>query len=255
MSYPSNNPGPTAPEIGFRFGLRSLLIFVTVVCVLCGLLIPAFRASGEANRRIQCRNNLRQIYLGLLNYHDMYNCFPPPIVADSLGRPLHSWRVLLMPFMSGYDFYFKYDFSQPWNSPKNMAVAAAHPWLGESFGCPADAKDGKKGETSYMMIVGSQTAANWGVAGPLSETTEKLRDFILVAEVADSGVFWTEPRDLNLDQMSFRVNDKDRPSISSHHVRGAMALFADGRVELFDESTSPEKLRGLLTGTASKQSN
>ena len=53
--------------------------------------------------------------------------------------------------------------------------------------------------------------------------------------------------------MSFRINDKSRPSVSSHHVRGAMVLFADGRVELLDESTSPEKLRELLMGAVPKQ--
>lgn len=253
MSRSSRNPNQPTPEVSFRFGLRSLLIFVTVVGVLCGLLIPAVRSVREAHDRSGCRLTLSNISFALRCYHDDFGCFPPPFVADSAGKPMHSWRLLITPNMSGFDFYTQYDLSQPWNSPKNLALAKVHPSQGDNFRCPVTADARKLGETNYMMVVGSGTALPSGQPAVCESAAEESDDAILVVEVADSGVFWTEPRDLNLDEMSFRVNDKERPSISSHHVRGAMVLFADGRVELLDESTSPEELRELLTGAASKQ--
>jgi prepilin-type processing-associated H-X9-DG protein len=58
----------------------------------------------------------------------------------------------------------------------------------------------------------------------------ELRDKILIVEFADSGISWLEPKDLNIDQMNFEINDWSRPGIRSHHRGGAHALFADGTV-------------------------
>jgi hypothetical protein len=101
-----------------------------------------------------------------------------------------------------------------------------------------------------MMIVGPQTASHAGKLIAHNEASGDPGDTILVAEVANSGVFWTEPRDLNFDEMSFQINDKGKPSISSYHVRGATVIFADGRVEFLDESTRPERLKALLISSA-----
>ena len=60
------------------------------------------RAVGEAReaaRRAQCLCNLCQIKLAFHNYHSQYGSFPPAYVADANGRPMHSWRVLILPFM------------------------------------------------------------------------------------------------------------------------------------------------------------
>jgi hypothetical protein len=61
------------------------------------LLLPMVTTPHEGPRRSQCRNHLRQIGLALHNYHDKYGCLPPAYIADKNGRPLHSWRVLILP--------------------------------------------------------------------------------------------------------------------------------------------------------------
>jgi hypothetical protein len=97
------------------------------------------------------------------------------------------------------------------------------------------------------MVVGQQRTAS-------SAGSHVHPDAILVVEIVDSDIYWTEPRDLNFDEMSFRVNDRSKPSISSHHVHGAMAVFADGGVRFLDESTDPEVIRAVLTASLQRVS-
>ena len=58
------------------FTLRELFAVVTIICVLLALLVPLIQASRGRARRIQCKNNLKNICLGLQNYHDTYKMFP-----------------------------------------------------------------------------------------------------------------------------------------------------------------------------------
>jgi hypothetical protein len=69
--------------------------------------------SHVHSRRGNCSSNLKQIGLALNSYHDQYHCFPPAYVAGADGKPMHSWRVLLLPFFEDPTLgklYQQYDF-------------------------------------------------------------------------------------------------------------------------------------------------
>jgi prepilin-type N-terminal cleavage/methylation domain-containing protein/prepilin-type processing-associated H-X9-DG protein len=59
------------------FTLIELLVVIAIIAVLIALLLPAVQAAREAARRAQCVNNMKQIGLGLHNYHQINDCFPP----------------------------------------------------------------------------------------------------------------------------------------------------------------------------------
>jgi hypothetical protein len=202
---------------------------------------------------MHCNNNLKQVGLGLRIYHDVHGCFPPPFVTDSTGRPTHSWRRLILPYLDSHPagVVWPIDLDEAWDSQKNLAAAKRS--VPPCYFCPASNQPPGSGITNYVMIVGEATAAPPDGSVSLPDITADAARTVIVAEIADSDILWTEPRDLQFDQMSFRVNDDSKPSISSRHVDGALVVFADGHTELLPDSFNPDRLKALLIRSADRR--
>ncbi|QDU26472.1 hypothetical protein ETAA8_15500 [Anatilimnocola aggregata] len=115
------------------FTLVELLVVIAMIGMLMALLLPAVQQAREAGRRSQCSNNLRQLALGLQNYHSAYNCFPPSYIANTKhasrdpqtfdGPSGFAWGALLLPFVEQQAVHDKFDFNQPCWSTANAATA------------------------------------------------------------------------------------------------------------------------------------
>ena len=209
---------------------RSLVHFApAVLCLafLIGLVFSTRQSVREAGRRAQCSNNLKEIAAALQAYHQANGCFPPACVTDKSGKPLHSWRVLILPYLGYDDLYKAYDFSQPWDGPKNKALLATIPM---GYACPCDRSTRAVGaaQTSYVAVVGSSAA--WAVG----ESRRAPVDFpggpsstIMVVEVANSGINWAEPGDLSLDTLGTAKDKSPALVPMSKHDRRNNFFFGD----------------------------
>jgi hypothetical protein len=190
---------------------------VCLFCLIC--VIPAVHSARESARRASCIGlHLGMISMALLNYHAVNGCYPPAYIADKNGKPMHSWRVLILPYLGQNALYNAYDFNEPWDSPKNQAVLRSRP---EYYACPSSPESDAGGamRTNYVAVLGRNAA--WAGAKPRKESdfSGVMTRTIMLVEVADCGPAWTEPRDLSLDDLAADHGNSPRLTISSYHYR------------------------------------
>lgn len=182
-----------------------------------------------------CLHNLKQIGLALHNYHDTYGSFPPAYVADEHGQPMHSWRVLLLPWLDEKKLYESYHFDEPWNSEANRSLTERTP---APFACPSTHRHERYGRTSYMAIVGRDTLWPGTTSRQIADVTDGIDSTLAVIEVPDRDVLWTEPRDITFDDAVNLFAD-----VPTRNAEGAYQnynmLLADGSVAT-NSITMPE---------------
>jgi hypothetical protein len=179
--------------------MRFIRIGVFVV-LLAGLplLFLAGRHSKDAEddgRECRSLNKFAEIELVLLNYHRQHGAFPPTKYRAKPCGPLHSWRVLLLPYSDPADpyikeHYAKYDFSQEWNSPTNLQALGGMP---EYNDYRLRNYDRKYDEVANYLAIGE--GDEWPVERPLrSYLVTEGNDRFLLFEYPDSKIKWMEPK-------------------------------------------------------------
>jgi prepilin-type N-terminal cleavage/methylation domain-containing protein/prepilin-type processing-associated H-X9-DG protein len=124
------------------FTLVELLVVITIIGILVALMLPAVQAAREAARRLQCKNNLKQIGLALHNYHATRQSFPPGYVstvgsggpADDKG-PGWGWAAAILPYIEEGSTHRQIHFDKDIKDPVNAAARATSLSV---FLCPSD---------------------------------------------------------------------------------------------------------------------
>ena len=225
-----------------------LLIGVGVasgICVigLIALLFPAVQSSRESARLSTCQNNLQQLGLALSNYHEAYGTFPPAYIPDETGRPAHSWRVLILPFLDQSRMYDAYDFDKPWNHADNLAVTKKTPQV---FRCPSAPPDDQVNATHYVYVTGPDTCFDGAEGIRLQDITDGQSQTILVVETHQSSISWNEPRDLEVSRWK-RIGVPSTVSSTSDHVAGFHVVLADGSVRFIRQPIAPGAFKAMTT--------
>jgi prepilin-type N-terminal cleavage/methylation domain-containing protein/prepilin-type processing-associated H-X9-DG protein len=123
----------------FGFTLVELLVVIAIIGILVALLLPAIQAAREAARRSQCKNNLKQLALAVMNYEGAYRKLPPSVAIDFNGvdntKTNLAWGVhaRIMPFLEEGGVYSQVDISMAWD----FQTAINELRIG-GFSCPSD---------------------------------------------------------------------------------------------------------------------
>ncbi len=173
-----------------RGSLKTVLLRVGIIAY-GGLCLGAFwlgwRFSEDGYRAWDISSNAYQVALGPQGYHHEHGVFPPTKYQPVAGGPIHSWRVLVVPYSIGGPE--GYDFSQEWNSPHNLQVLGGV-WPGRFF---RSKRDSDNSDIATILAIGEDD--EWPSKKPLRALMLKEgKDRFLLIDDPDSQVHWMEPR-------------------------------------------------------------
>src|SRR4051812_11083639 len=100
----------------FQLSIRGRMLIVLSCGCLC-VLIAWVSTPQMTHCYRYCDGQMRQIALAMRSYQADYGCLPPAYIADAQGKPMHSWRVLLLPYLDQAGLYDAYNFGEPWDGP------------------------------------------------------------------------------------------------------------------------------------------
>jgi hypothetical protein len=240
--------------VPFALLFRRFPVLSLVVILICLVLVgePIFLTMERHDvRQAICRSNMHTIAQALIGYHSMFKCFPPAYMADSQGKPMHSWRVLILPFLDRPDLYGMYKFNEPWDGRGNGKLGAL-----KVFVCPSD-RSADPNHINYFAVVGPQTVWPGNESCALDEIKDGTADTIMLVETANSDIQWSEPRDLTLEDVLQGVNPPPGKGLTSYHTLSpgffyedetvVNVAFVNGQQSVLYQNISPEKLKALLT--------
>lgn len=196
-----NGRGSTGLAHDNRRGLTLLEVVITVVVlgVIAAIAVPAIQSAREQSRRTACKNNLKQIGIGLHNYADTYNeILPPGVVAnyagldvsvdgptaDHVGAVGWSWYSQSIPFIGSGPVYNRIDFrlsigetvrGSQRNRDQNNAAFSCRDFI---MTCPSDTRpdyvplDHSDGDPPFVVTNsagGIASTSYYGNAGSFEE--------------------------------------------------------------------------------------
>jgi hypothetical protein len=227
-----------APRRQSIFSLLNLLIAVGIVGLLIMLFLPAVRTAREPARRNACQNHLKQIAIALSIYEETYGAFPPAHTVDANGKPLHSWRTLILPFLEQRQLYESIDLTKPWDDPANDQ--ARKTVVGE-YCCPSATEWDNR--TTYQAVVAPNSFFRPGEPRTISDVTDQTRETLMVIEVdAEHAVPWMAPVDTN-EPVFLRIG----PDSKLQHDGGLHVLCVDGSVRYLDAEAPRAQRRALVS--------
>ncbi|MCL2710254.1 MAG: DUF1559 domain-containing protein [Planctomycetaceae bacterium] len=204
-------------------------------------------AAAAVGRETQCRNHLKQICLAFHTFHDANNKFPPLYTVDKDGKPLHSWRVAVLPYLEQSALYEKIRKDEPWDSEYNKQFHSQCPAI---LQCPQMAAKNsaikQEGLTTYSVIVGKNAYPDEGKQYTFYMITDGTSNTWAVVE-RQTPVCWMDPTQEITQEEAMKGIGKSETGIAAVHSSGArratLVAFFDGSVRTFAENLSLESLK------------
>ncbi|MFT5325415.1 MAG: prepilin-type N-terminal cleavage/methylation domain-containing protein [Planctomycetaceae bacterium] len=167
------------------FTLIELLVVIAIIAILIALLLPAVQQAREAARRSQCKNNLKQIGLALMNYHNTHRTFCPGVTTATVSVPpatnigtsnYFSWTSQILPFFDQAPLYKKLNFKVHFSTATPVSPAVNNAALVSTIltvvRCPSDSgpdqdpAGGTLGTPAVANMGTSNYVGNYGIGMP-----------------------------------------------------------------------------------------
>ncbi|HEY2761553.1 MAG TPA: DUF1559 domain-containing protein [Pirellulales bacterium] len=234
-----NEGNPPARSRSVASTVIKVFIGIGIAGVVVAMLLPAVRSARPAAFRNSCSNNLKQIAIAILDYADKYHELPPAYTTDANGKPLHSWRTLILPFIEERRLYESINLTKPWDDPANAKALNTHL---SAYTCPASTGD-PDNRTTYLAVVTPTSCLQPSKSKTLSDITDGVNKTLMVIEVdTDHAVPWMAPIDAD-ENVVVGIG----PNSKLAHDSGFTAAFVDGHVEFLFTDLPAAQRRALIS--------
>jgi hypothetical protein len=217
----------------FRKGFALVLMLLAMICQ------PASGVVILDSKALNVLNDLQRIALAMHNYNDATGSLPRDI-TDSLGNPLLSWRVALLPYLEEQSLFDQFDLTVAWNAAPNAALLDLMP---DVLRGPLDSPSSIFAH--YVRGSGPNTLLEGINAVRLpQDVPDGTSNTLLVGEFAGSSLPWTAPSDLPI---AAPVPALGTPGFFASDVAtGAAFAFADGSVHFLSPDNDSDTLYRLF---------
>jgi hypothetical protein len=220
----------------------STISLVVVLAVGLWLGLPALRKQMSIAACNSDLDRMKAIVTALNSYCDRYGSYPPPQVVDKGGKPLLSWRVLILPFMGYEALYDQFALDQSWDSPLNLSLIEQMP---REF-CSANSPDawGNK-QPNYVLLTGASTL--FPSSGPWGYRQVSDSPTLLLVETLNGVSGWTEPGEIDIDALGVGFGTSPMRSIGGLHSEVALGVDTQGHGVIIPKTLSKRELEALIT--------
>jgi hypothetical protein len=184
---------------------------------------------------------LKQLGLAMNHYENVHGRFPPAALYGKDGKPLLSWRILLLPYLEQEDLrglYEQFNLEEPWDGPQNIQLLSKMPKV---YGyIPGKAPKPQRNHTFFKVFVGKGTMFEDKEGVHFRDITDGTSHTIMIVEGGEA-VPWTKPEDIPY------AADEPLRRLATVRLGGFYAAMVDASVLFLTDNVTEAKIRALIT--------
>lgn len=200
---------------GSGFTLIELLVVIAIIGVLIGLLLPAVQKVREAANRMSCGNNLKQMGMASIGFHDTYGFLPGSRIWDHWA----TWAVQILPYMEQDNIYKQWDITKQYYSQAPGVITTPV----KSYFCPARQRPSNLSSSGDIPDNGTPNKTH--APGALSDYACSAGDFNYPS--------WLDGVNANGAIITGRVLQQAGTIVNSWAGRNSMSTILDGASNTF----------------------